>query len=87
MIYRCKFGQYISIMCSDGMQIMFLFTVDGVFWYRFGWVKVLSYEPASVPIFQTYTVLFEISKRYVVINIPVVIWLQQYKYKKMLFSS
>ena len=41
----------------------FLFTVDGVFWYRFGWEKVLPYEIASVPIFQTYTVLFEISKR------------------------
>ena len=69
------------------MQIKFLFTVDGVFWYRFGRGKFLSYEPASVPIFQTLTVLLEISKRYFVINIPVVIWLQQHKYKKILFSS
>ena len=36
--------------------------------------KVLSYEPESVTIFQTYTVSFEISKRYIVINSHVVIW-------------
>ena len=54
----------------------FLFTVVGVVWLG---KKVLSYEPASVPIFQTYTVLFEISNMYVVINIPVVIWLQKHK--------
>ena len=51
----------------------FLFNVGGVFWYCLGWGKVLSYEPASVPIFQAYTVLFEISKRYIVNNMPVVI--------------
>ena len=65
----------------------FLFTVGGVFWYRFGWGKVLSYELASVPIFQTYTVLFEISKRFIVNNNYVVIWLLQHKNMKMLFSS
>ena len=53
----------------------FLFTVGGVFWYRFGGGKVLPYELASVPIFQTYTVLFEISKRFIVNNNSVVIWL------------
>ena len=51
----------------------FLFNEGGVFWYRLGWGQVLSYEPASVPIFQTYTVLFEISKRYIVNDIQLVI--------------
>ena len=53
----------------------FLFTVGGVFWCRLGVGKVLSCEPASVIIFQRYTVLFEMSKKYIVNNIPVVIWL------------
>ena len=51
----------------------FLFNVGGVFWYGLGWGKVLSYEPASVPIFQAYTVLFKISKRYIVNDIQLVI--------------
>ena len=56
--------------------VKFLVTVDGVFWYRFGWERVLPYELGIVPIFQKYTVLFEISKRFIVNNIPVVIWLK-----------
>ena len=66
----------------------FLFTVGGVFWYRFGWGKVLPYELASVPIFLTYTVLFEISKRFIVIII--ILWsygFSSIRNKKMLFSS
>ena len=54
----------------------------------FGWEKVLPYELASVPIFQTYTVLFEISKRFIVNNIPVLIWLfNMLRNKKSLPSS
>ena len=74
-MYLCKFGHNISTMCSDEMQICFLSSVGGVSWCRFGWGKVLSYELASVPIFQTYTVLFEISKKFIVNNNSVVIWL------------
>ena len=73
-MYLCKFGHNISARCSDEMD-KFLFTVGGVFWYRFGWGKVLPYELASVPISQTFTVLFEISKRFIVNNNSVVIWL------------
>ena len=65
----------------------FRFTVGGVFWYRLSWGKVLPYELASVPIFQTYTVLFEISKRFTEI---IILWPYGFYSiinKKMLFSS
>ena len=68
MMYLCKFGHNISTTCSDETQISFFFIVGGVFWYRLGLGKVLPYELASVPIFKTYTILFEISKRFIVNN-------------------
>ena len=70
----------ISTRCSDETQISWGFLYHG--WgilVSFGWGKVLSYELESVPIFQTNTVLFEISKRFIVNNNSVVIWLQQHK--------
>ena len=42
MMYLCKFGHNISTRCSDEMQKSFFFTVGGVFWYGFGWRKVLK---------------------------------------------
>ena len=88
-MYLCNFGHNISTRCSYEMQISFLSAVGGVYWYCFGWGKVLPYELASVPIFQPYTVLFEISKTFIV-NI-IIRWTYGFSgtrnKKKMLFSS
>ena len=58
MMYLCNFDQKISTRCSEGMQITF-YSGWGIlvsFWLE----EVMLYELASVPIFQTYTVSFEI---------------------------
>ena len=75
MMYLCKFGHDISTRCSDEMQISFFLMWEGYFGIVWVGGKFLSYEPASVPIFQTYTALFERIKRYIENNIPIVIWL------------
>ena len=69
-MYLCKFGHNISTRCSDERQISFFLP-----WVGYFGIVLVPYELASVPIFQTYTVLFEISKRFIVNNNSVVIWL------------
>ena len=68
MTYLCKLGLNISTRCSDETQIRFFLSWVGYFGIILVGEKVLTYEFASVAIFQTYTVLFEISKIFIVNN-------------------
>ena len=74
-MYLCKFGHNISTRCSNETQISFFLPWVGYIGIVLVGGKVLPYELSSIPIFQTYTVLFEISKRLIVNNNSVVIWL------------
>ena len=73
MMYLCKFGHNISTRCSDEMQIRFFLPWVGYFGIVLVGEKVTPYELARIAIFQTYTVLFGISKRFIVNNNSVVI--------------
>ena len=75
MMYLCKFGHNISTRCSDETQISFFLPWVGYFGIVLVGEKSCRMNFACVPIFQTYTVLFEISKKFIVDNNSVVIWL------------
>ena len=73
MMYLCKFGHNIATSCSDETQIHFFLPWVGYFGIVLVGEKVRPYELASVAIFQPYTVLFEISERFIANNNSVVI--------------